>query len=203
MSVDKNALRTGPHGNTVEGSTENTPPVRPGFAPAPRPRKPLQNDVDFAAAFSQKLRSLWEMKRTAPSALPLASSFDSLELRQWADNLLVVETQRGTENRQRFTAIKLGRSLIEYFGSDLSRTLLPAQQAPKLPSGHDILPVLQLLEAAYRSKGPRDGQFTGIAKDGTLLRTDILVLPMSVNGNNADRFLVLIYAEETQVTSRD
>ncbi len=198
MSVDKNALRTDPHGKTVEGSTESTAPVRPGFAPAPRPRKPLQTDVDFAAAYSQKLRSLWDLKRTRPSSLPLASSFDSLELRQWDDNLLVVETQRSFESRPRFTAIKLGRCLFEYFCSDLSRTLLPAQKAPKLPSGHDILPVLQLLEAAYRSKSPRDGQFTGISKDGKLLRTDILVLPISVTGNQADRFLVLIYAEEAQ-----
>ena len=47
-------------------------------------------------------------------------------------------------------------------------------------------------------KSPRDGQFTGIAKDGAILRTDILVLPISTTGNRADKFLVLIYAEEAQ-----
>lgn len=198
MSVDKNALRGDPLGNKAEGFTESHAPVRPGFAPAPRPRKPLQIDVDFAATLSQKLRALWDQKRTSAHALPLASSFDPLELRQWEYNLLVVGTQRGFENRPRFTAIKLGRCLLEYFGSDLSRTLLPPQHTPKLASGHDMLPVLQLLEAAYRSKGARDGQFTGIAKNGTLLRTDILVLPLSVTGHQADRFLVLIYADEAE-----
>ena len=195
MSVDKNALKTDPLGNNADGLAEPKSPARPGLAPAPRPRKPLQTDVDFAAAFSQKLLDLWTLKQARPGLLPLASNFDPLELRQWDDNLLIVETQRGSENRPRFSAMKLGRALIEYFGSDLSRTLLPTQHAPNLPSGHDILPVLQLLEAAYRSKSPRDGQFTGIAKDGAILRTDILVLPISTTGNRADKFLVLIYAE--------
>jgi hypothetical protein len=198
VSVEKSALsRDGVDGDADSALAQKTP-SRLGFAPPPRPRKPLQNHIDFAAALSQELRGIWEQKRTSLTSLPLSSSFDPLELRHWEANLLITEAQRDFEGRTRFKATKQGRGLSEYFRADLSGKLLPHQNAADFSSTPDIRPMLQLLDAAFRSKSPRDGQFTSLANDGTVIRTDILVLPISETGKRADKLLTLIYAEPAQ-----
>lgn len=167
----------------------DAPPPPSAYAPAPKPRRPSPARVDFAIENTRQLRDMWSAKRPGRGALPAYRSFDELELRPWADNLVLYEAERlGDQYVYRFRKVGTGVAAID--GGDFTGRLM-----------HQALPPTRLwaiighYDAAVRTRGPVEFHDTIPSPGGGAVKWDKLVLPLSENGTDVDHLLMLLYAE--------
>jgi hypothetical protein len=166
----------------------DAPPPPNAFAPAPKPRRPTPAPVDFAIETTRQLRDLWSAKRPRRGALPAYRFFDELELRPWADNLVLYRVEI-LEDQPVYRFEKVGKGVAAIDGGDYSGKLM-----------HQALPPTQLwaiighYDAAVRTRGPVEFHDTIPSPNGAAVKWDKLVLPLSDNGVEVDHLLMLLYS---------
>ena len=126
-----------------------------GFAPAPGLR--WETGIDFAARNIHALITLWHGRRPSRHGLPSYGQFDALELRPWADHLIVLELDITLFGKRcfRYRTVGAAASAVEggnFSGLYLSDALSPAQADPRI----------EFYERAMRARGaggvaPADG----------------------------------------------
>ena len=167
----------------------DAPPVPAGYAPAPKPRRPLTAAVDFAIENTRQLRELWSGKRPGRGSLPAFRFFDPLELRPWADNLVLYQVER-QDDQHVYRFAKVGKNVAAIDGGDHTGRLM-----------HQALPPTQLwaiighYDAALRTRGPVEFHDTIPSPGGGAVKWDKLLLPLSDDGTTVDNLLMLLYAE--------
>lgn len=167
----------------------DAPPVPVGFAPAPKPRRPPAAPVDFAIENTRQLRELWATKRPGRGSLPAYRFFDPLELRPWADNLVLYAVEP-MDGQPVYRFAKVGKHVAAIDGGDHTGRLM-----------HQALPPTQLwsiighYDAAVRTRGPVEFHDTIPAPDGGAVKWDKLLLPLADDGGDVDHLLMLLYAE--------
>lgn len=170
--------------------TFESPPPPTAYAPAPKPRRPIATTVDFALENTRQLRDLWSLKRPGRGALPAYRYFDELELRPWADNLVLYRAEK-LEDQYVYRFEKVGKGVAAIDGGDFTGKLM-----------HQALPPTQLwaiighYDAAVRTRGPVEFHDTIPSPDGGSVKWDKLVLPLSDDGTEVDHLLMLLYAEK-------
>ena len=170
----------------------DAPPPPVAFAPAPRPRRPapaVGAPVDFAAENTSRLRDLWTGKRPGRGSLPGYRFFDPLELRPWADNLVLYDVERISDQiAYRFRTV--GSQIVRIDGADHSGRLM-----------HEALPpdrlwtIIGSYDAAVRTREPVELHDTVPAASGGSVKWDKLLLPLADSGAEVTQILVLLYAE--------
>jgi len=174
----------------AKNSPIDAPPVPVAYAPVPKPRRPLAAPVDFAIENTRQLRDLWSTKRPGRGALPAYRFFDELELRPWADNLVLYGAER-IDDQYVYRFKKVGKGVAAIDGGDFAGQLM-----------HQALPPTQLwaiighYDAAVRTRGPVEFHDTIPSPDGSAVKWDKLLLPLSESGNEVDHLLMLLYAEK-------
>jgi len=168
----------------------DSPPPPTAYAPAPKPRRPVTTTVDFGLENTRQLRDLWSLKRPGRGALPAYRFFDELELRPWADNLVLYRAER-LDDQYVYRFEKVGKGVAAIDGGDFTGKLM-----------HQALPPTQLwaiighYDAAVRTRGPVEFHDTIPSPDGGSVKWDKLVLPLSDDGTEVDHLLMLLYAEK-------
>ncbi|MEQ8584742.1 MAG: hypothetical protein RLO01_07030 [Thalassobaculaceae bacterium] len=167
-------------------------PFPPGFAPAPGLR--WSESVDLAAVNSRALVALWLSKRPTDEALPAYDRFDALELRRWADNLILLDVAPDGADGRRYSYRSVGAAAAAVDGGDLSgrfmHAAMPAAQA---------LPRTRIYDRAVRTRAPvvvaARTEVPGSGSGRPIAKWDVSALPLSSDGDKADRLMVLVYVE--------
>ena len=168
----------------------DAPPPPQAFAPAPKPRRPSSAPVDFAIENTRQLRDLWSGKRPGRGGLPAYRFFDALELRPWADNLVLYKVERADEHFvYRFQ--KVGKHVAGIDGADFTGRLMHEALPP-----NRLWAIIGHYDAAVRTRGPVEFHDTVPAPgNGGGVKWDKLLLPLSDGGIEVDHILMLLYAE--------
>jgi hypothetical protein len=169
---------------------EMPPPY--GVAPAPGHR--WDTAVDFAVENTRALIGLWIAKRHVRRDLPAFSQFDSLELRPWLDNLIVLDAKATVLGGRDYTYRSVGSAAAAVEGGNFAglnlRDALPAAQAE---------PRLQFYDRALRTRGPveihRRIPLGDDAEGPRSVQWDAVALPLSRDQLYADHLMVLTYVE--------
>lgn len=163
-------------------------PFPPGFAPAPGLR--WAESIDLAAINSRALVALWLSKRPTDDALPAYDRFDALELRRWADNLILLDVAPDGADGRRYRYRSVGAAAAALEGGDLSgrfmHAAMPAAQA---------LPRTRIYDRAVRARAPAVVAARTEPTGPAGAKWDVSALPLSSDGNRADQLMVLIYVE--------
>ncbi|WP_139189337.1 hypothetical protein [Thalassobaculum litoreum] len=176
-------------------------PAPYGLAPAPGLR--WNPEVDFAARNIRALIDLWKARRPTRRGLPSFRGFDGLELRPWADNLIVLDTEPTLfgGHSYRYRMVGPAASTVEggnFTGLYLQDALSSAQAAPRVRLYDRALQFRAPVEVRGRvalggtspaTPGTAPGSAPGTA------RWDTVALPLSYVGERADHLMVLTYVE--------
>lgn len=164
-----------------------------GFAPAPGLR--WETGIDFAARNIHALITLWHGRRPSRHGLPSYGQFDALELRPWADHLIVLELDITLFGKRcfRYRTVGAAASAVEggnFSGLYLSDALSPAQADPRI----------EFYERAMRARAPVElhrQMVSGVrsASDEATAQWDAVALPLSDDQHHADHLMVLTYVE--------
>lgn len=162
-----------------------------GFAPPPSAHWDPENRFDVAVESTGMLRDLWAAKRPGHRKIPSLIHFDSLELRPWFDNILVIDVDRDVHGGRSYVYQSIGPGAAVIEGGDFSgRTLLdalpPAQAAPRE----------QLFDRAIRTRLPIEVHSCVEMIGGGVAKWDVVVLPLARDGLRADHLMALAYVEE-------
>lgn len=165
-----------------------------GFAPAPGLR--WADSVDLAAVNSRALVALWLSKRPTEETLPAYNRFDALELRRWADNLILLDVAPDGADGRRYSYRSVGAAAAAVEGGDLSgrfmHAAMPAAQA---------LPRTRIYDRAVRTRAPvvvaTRTEVPGSGRGRPVAKWDVSALPLSSDGDRgrADQLMVLVYVE--------
>jgi hypothetical protein len=172
-------------------------PAPYGVAPAPGLR--WEPGIDFAAMNIRALITLWHARCPSRHGLPSYSQFDALELRPWADHLIVLDLDITLFGKRcfRYRSVGPAASAVEggnFSGLYLGDALSPAQADPRIV----------FYERAMRARAPvelhrpvevvgQDGAGSpGAQRDA---RWDSVALPLSEDHHHADHLMVLTYVE--------
>lgn len=169
--------------------TIDAPPPPPAFAPAPKPRRPSATPVDFAIENTRQLRDLWSGKRPNRVGLPAFRFFDALELRPWADNLVLYAVER-IDDQFAYRFQKVGKHVAGIDGGDFTGRLMHEALPP-----NRLWAIIGHYDAAVRTRGPVEFHDTVPSPGSGGVKWDKLLLPLSDGGVEVDHILMLLYAE--------
>ncbi|MDF1791958.1 MAG: hypothetical protein P1U88_08610 [Thalassobaculaceae bacterium] len=170
----------------MDSNAEILMPTPHSYAPAPGARH--GSAVDFAAENLRMLIDLWIAKRPTRRGLPALGHFDSLELRAWLDNLIILNVERTVLGSPgyRYHSIGPAASAVEggdYCGLYLSEALSPAQSAPRI----------LLYDRVVRTRAPAEVHCRTEMADRTIAKWDAVALPLSHDQGQTDHLMVLTY----------
>ena len=176
-----------PHAAKIDDIEMPTPY---GYAPAPGLR--LTASIDFALRNIRALVALWESRRGTRHGLPGFAQFDALELRPWADNLMVLDVEPTLFGGRSYRYRTVGPSAAAVEGGNfcglyLSDALSRVQAVPRLQLYDLALDARTSMEVHRRIEGAEAA--------GPAAQWDAVALPLARNGQDADHLMVLTYVE--------